>query len=308
MSRRLSRLEKLPAEIRHHLLSVLDVPQLKSLVHASPIFHSQYLHSRRFFLQKQVELTLGTAIVDAYFAYLYSVQTDDITDHDIHVVLPLYFTLTPKRCLPSTTKLTEDEALGMLMRHRQIVEPLVQYSAIQMLQCLNKQSFKQRPRGNGKNVSCSDMEVVRLTRAIYRYQLYHQAIGFAYMEVSEEDEEEAFLRKDIFMDYFCCLELWEAEELVSFDRFVWVMYHSMVDIIYSDNALSNQARSLGTFKLVTHISVPCIYLTSESRSCNDTGRTNVVWCSVTLRALAPENNPACPCRWPAQGRRIREAY
>lgn len=258
MSSRLSRLETLPAEVRRHLLSVLDFSQLKALVHASPIFHSQYLHSRRFLLQKTVEVTLGTAMVDAYFAYNYSVRTADIANHDIQVVLPLYFKLTRQRCLPSTTKLTESDALGMLKRHRQIVAPLMEYTAGQMLQCLAEQSQKQQPSEHRQRASYSNMEVARLTRAIYRFQLLHQVLIPAICtKLPNEDNQEVFVGKNIIIMFFSFLELWEIEELVSYVRFARLMCSSLCIVIFPENSPSSPARNLGTFKLVTYLGVPC---------------------------------------------------
>lgn len=40
-------LENLPAEIRRYLLLTLEYEALKALVHASPVYHQQYLLDRK---------------------------------------------------------------------------------------------------------------------------------------------------------------------------------------------------------------------------------------------------------------------
>lgn len=43
-------LEDFPAEIRRHILSMLELDELKVLVRASPVYHQQYLLDRRYLL------------------------------------------------------------------------------------------------------------------------------------------------------------------------------------------------------------------------------------------------------------------
>lgn len=62
-------LENLPAEIRRHLLSTLDYEGLKALVHASSIYHQQYLLDRHHLLCKCLEATLGSNTTDACAVY-----------------------------------------------------------------------------------------------------------------------------------------------------------------------------------------------------------------------------------------------
>jgi hypothetical protein len=58
-------LESLPPEIRLQLLSILELEELRALVHASPVFHQQYLLDRRSLLCKSLETTLRSVTVDA---------------------------------------------------------------------------------------------------------------------------------------------------------------------------------------------------------------------------------------------------
>lgn len=56
-------LEDLPAEIRRHLLSILEYERLKCLVHASPIYHHHYLLDRQYILCKCLENTFGSRVM-----------------------------------------------------------------------------------------------------------------------------------------------------------------------------------------------------------------------------------------------------
>ena len=67
-------LESLPAEVRHHLLSFLDLSQLRSLVHASPVYHQQYLSGRTLLLCGLLKEMLGASAVDAWAACRASVR------------------------------------------------------------------------------------------------------------------------------------------------------------------------------------------------------------------------------------------
>lgn len=66
-----SPLERLPSEVRRAILHKLELPQLSALVHASPVFHEQYLLDRRFLLCKCLEKLFHSSsiTIDACAAY-----------------------------------------------------------------------------------------------------------------------------------------------------------------------------------------------------------------------------------------------
>ncbi|ODM19351.1 hypothetical protein SI65_05969 [Aspergillus cristatus] len=59
-------LENLPAEIRRHLLFTLEYEELKALVHASPVYHQQYLLDRHSVLSNCLQMVLGSNTIDAF--------------------------------------------------------------------------------------------------------------------------------------------------------------------------------------------------------------------------------------------------
>lgn len=57
-------LEDFPAEIRRHILSMLELDELKALVHASPVYHQQYLLGRKYLLFKCFETSFPNFVID----------------------------------------------------------------------------------------------------------------------------------------------------------------------------------------------------------------------------------------------------
>ena len=58
-------LECLPTKIRRHILSMLKYEELKALVHASSVYHQQYVLDRHYILFQCLKATLGGNIIDA---------------------------------------------------------------------------------------------------------------------------------------------------------------------------------------------------------------------------------------------------
>lgn len=58
-------LQSLPPEIRQQIPGALEYDDLRAFVHASPVFHEQYLLDRRTILCKCLERALGSATVNA---------------------------------------------------------------------------------------------------------------------------------------------------------------------------------------------------------------------------------------------------
>lgn len=58
------RLESIPSEARHQILSLLDLQQLRKLVHASPMSHAQYRRDRWSLLCNCLERSLVGSNID----------------------------------------------------------------------------------------------------------------------------------------------------------------------------------------------------------------------------------------------------
>jgi len=121
-------LENLPPEVRRHILYLSGFEEIRVLIHASPVFHQQYLLDRRSLLLKFLQTTLGDVIVDAYAVYQCSEadEWDFIFELEVTQFLGSY---QDRRCSTQrhdfTARLTEDEVVDILTFHLYFVDPLI---------------------------------------------------------------------------------------------------------------------------------------------------------------------------------------
>lgn len=205
-----SKLESLPPEIRRQILSTLDLARLKAVVRASPAFHQQYLFDRNHLLCTSLETTLDSVTVDAYAVSQYATQRKDTRQDSL---LKLYSTKISRQFLPLVGKLTLEETLKIVFFYFQLVKPLIEYYARWTLDNLAEEAGEDACG----EVALTSMETLRLTRAIYRFQLLCQLadpVDTAIMS-SRGETVRAFL--DL-------LEPWEIEEVFSFYQFAQDAY------------------------------------------------------------------------------------
>ncbi|KAI0973597.1 hypothetical protein F4678DRAFT_405526 [Xylaria arbuscula] len=222
------RLENLPPELRHHVLSDLDIPQLTALIHASPTFYQQYLSDRRRLLCSSLEQTLGSATVDAYAIQLFAAQETDI-DQIITRFLDSYGANLSRGCLPLIDELTEENALSMVELYTHSVKPLIDCCARWMLESLSEEATKYASdhtvfSDHKGSLVLSRTETVRLARAAYRFELLSRVTA-----VDKRTDRTLSLNKYL-KAFLNKLEPWEVEELVSFYQFA----ESQYDIIFND--------------------------------------------------------------------------
>jgi hypothetical protein len=121
-------LGKLPPEIRRHILYLSGIEELRTLIHASPVFHQQYLLDRRSLLSKSLEMTLGNVTVDACAVYQSSwADYEDLcTKDEVAHFLESY---QSRRCSTQrpnvAATLTEDQTVSTVAFHLSVVKPLV---------------------------------------------------------------------------------------------------------------------------------------------------------------------------------------
>ena len=126
-------LETLPVELQRQLLAVLELEELSALVHASPIFHHEYLLNRRSILCACLETTLRGVTVDACTVYRSSFT------HCSHAYNAQQLTafLTSYQDRRSSTqysvlseKFAEQDALSMVTFYFSTIKPLaLRYTA-----------------------------------------------------------------------------------------------------------------------------------------------------------------------------------
>ncbi|OTB05343.1 hypothetical protein M426DRAFT_10669 [Hypoxylon sp. CI-4A] len=109
--------ERFPPELRRHLLSFLDLDDLRSFVHASPTYHQQYLASRRYLLCHALHNTIGPIVIDAFIAHKSGPAASN-GPCTLDKVLEYYRDLHPSKALACLTTSSEAEVVDMVRTHQ----------------------------------------------------------------------------------------------------------------------------------------------------------------------------------------------
>lgn len=164
-------LDTLPAELRSQILSYIsELEDLKALVHASPVFHQQYLLNREVLLGRLLETTLGNVLVDAYAVQISASLYEPgrkLPKRIVRQFIETYveFCSTPDTILDQCS--TEDLA-SMAWFYSSVARPL-------SLDC--PALFCQNLDAPLEAGSLSKTERIRFLRALYRFQLYCNLLG-----------------------------------------------------------------------------------------------------------------------------------
>jgi hypothetical protein len=214
-------LESLPPEVRRQLLSILELEELNALVHASAVFHQQYLLDRRFLLCKCLETTLRSVTVDA--CAVYRCGSPDFSDtRTSENVIQFLKSYEDRRSSTQysilTERLTEDEALGIVTFHSSIIKPLAQcYTRWAMANLADE--TKDPP----SRERLSRTEETRLLRALYRFQLCCNLFGRGRHGTFRQPKL-GFHSVDILKILNCIFEPWEVEEIACIYTFAKEKY------------------------------------------------------------------------------------
>lgn len=222
-----SGLERLPPEIRRHLLSVLDLASLKALVRASPAFHEQYLLDRRFLLHNSLEVTLGSVILDAYAVHRSSDRASNTPDYLTGLLGTWQGQLEQRSARRRDGAFTEDEAIHVVAFYFRTIAPMAAYFIRRALNEFERQTSgpdaKPLPQAEP-----SSTELQRCLRAAYRFQLLCQVGDPAMPAAVREDA----VRNAIFV--LLAPEPWEAEEIIALYQFAQAAYEKVFDDIESE--------------------------------------------------------------------------
>ncbi|KAJ3544460.1 hypothetical protein NM208_g3039 [Fusarium decemcellulare] len=218
-----SRLGCLPPEVRRYILSILDLTSLSALVHASPTFHQQYLVDRRYLLCKSLEMTIGCLTAEAYAVHQL------LTPRNTSDFLEWYSENCSQRAAPITNELTEGVASSMAGFYLGSVKSIVEYCARSMLDDLKKKADNNH--GDQEKVQPSRIEMMRLTRAAYRFQLLCQLVS--------PERNSRTSREDTLQAFMNIMEPWQIEELFAFYQFAYNVYDKVFTDIYWDLHLDN---------------------------------------------------------------------
>lgn len=213
-------LQSLPPEVRRYLLSLLDLPRLRGLVRASPIYHQQYLHDRHYLLSSSIETTLSNATVDAYAVYILS--KDTIGPGSLALLIDNY-------TQPSTTlfkKAVEEECIGIAELYFTVRRVAERFSR----QLLDDVA---RSTGQPQHREPSTMEMLRIIRASYRFDILCRLATPDDLNPSYE------VRVEDAISFFNIIEPWEVDEVLSFCQFAQYIYGRSVDDIKNELQANN---------------------------------------------------------------------
>lgn len=218
-------LEKLPSEVRRHILYLLRFEELRALIHASPVFHQQYILDRRSLLLKSLMPVPGNVAVDACAAYhsRWADYEDLCTKEEVTHFLQSY---QNRRCStqPSNfaAKLTEDQAASIVTFHLSVVKPLTRlYHGWALANLTNQTEGKSEDQADDKPLTKT--EETRLFRAFYRFQLCCNLFGTGRHRPLLCYRLD-FRSVDILASFFCLFEPWEVEEIVCIYTFAKAKY------------------------------------------------------------------------------------
>lgn len=233
-------LEKLPSEIRRQILYVSRFEELRALVHASPVFHQQYILDRRSLLLNILETMLGNVTIDACAVYQ-SGQADYeelCTKDEVAHFLKSY---QDRRCSTQrsnfTATLTEDHVVGIVAFHLSVVKHLSRIYTGWALANLSDKTEDQTEEPQGDR-PLSKTEETRLFRAFYRFQLCCNLFGKGRHKTLQAHIID-FDSLDILDNFFCLFEPWEVEEIACIYTFAEDKYrqifHEIVWDVHKEN-------------------------------------------------------------------------
>ncbi|KAF2152334.1 hypothetical protein K461DRAFT_268301 [Myriangium duriaei CBS 260.36] len=223
LSGRHAPLEKLPPEVRRHILMATTPASLQSLTRASPAYWQQYVHDRSLIIWHILHDAIGNTILDAVIvsqttgnAFLQSRDFDLINAwvtqyRDQRQAIQA-------RLLPM--KITEQQVVYMLEFQLKVIEPLADEFI-----AWNAANFHAGELTN----AISATERGRINRALYRYQICSNLFGAGRRPFKGESEVPA---EDLCTYLLILFEPWEIEEILCVYEFVKDFYHGMLNKIH----------------------------------------------------------------------------
>ncbi|KAI1311715.1 hypothetical protein F5Y03DRAFT_286812 [Xylaria venustula] len=245
-----SRLENLPAELRIMILMrIPDLLTLRSLVHASPMLHTQYRHSRDGILRAFLNRELDGFLVDAYAT---AISREGVlgprTDKAVTEHLDLYQSFLSEPTSFQNIKIDPDSIRWMAAFHISVAQPLARLYSNWALTNLNKSLLLSTSRQGvattegrqavfeeeeslqeDHDVELSISEEIRIFRALYRYETYHHLFG-----ETHDRHLTKFYTHEIHELFFCLFDPWDAEAVGCIELFVRLGYEGIFHQIEPD--------------------------------------------------------------------------
>ncbi|KAI1323077.1 hypothetical protein F5Y16DRAFT_384603 [Xylariaceae sp. FL0255] len=248
-----SSIENMPAELRLLvLLSMPDLPTLRSLIHASPVMHAQYQYYRDEILRTCLGRELDGFFIDAYATSQSRVrELGTRTDKAITDYLLQY-----KKGFQDPVPILDIEAVDsdrlhwMAAFHLSIVRPLACFftnwavtnlgesiplsgsqqgaSANEALEMLSRKLEESRLCGSNCTKR-SRSEEIRIFQALYRFQTFQHLFGR-----NHGGREGGFRHHQIHELFFSLFNPWEAEAVGCIDVFIRAKYEEIFNEAKAD--------------------------------------------------------------------------
>jgi hypothetical protein len=235
----MSPLEALPAELRLQILfNLSNVADLKAVVHASPVFHQQYLLDRQRLFGRALETALGDAFVDAY-----AVQTStylDRLDGELPRATVVQF-LSEYRDFRLDSgavlrKCTIEDLASMAAFYQGVIRPLLEYCPAFLLSKFETTTGTQLRVGE-----LSTTERTRFLRSFYRFQLLCNLFN----SKRPISSFEGFSHYDILLEFLVIFNPWEADEVACIARLIKSKYQQALEAVKWDLPRDNPGFSGG---------------------------------------------------------------
>jgi hypothetical protein len=226
-----SLLEYLPAELRYEILVLLGLDELSALVHASPIFHQDYVTYRKLILLKSIETTLGVIIKDVYATHETATLEFVLkrTGGIISQCLTDYKQQDDLAAVAKLRLLTENEIINCVNFYFATVSPLVQQYTSWALTNLAQQI---QPLVSTEILS--NTERLRILRAFYRLELGCNLFGVGKYKSARKPDNNGLFPEDVLELFFCLYKPWEVEEIDCVYTFAETMYAQIFDKVHVD--------------------------------------------------------------------------
>ncbi|KAF4418720.1 hypothetical protein FACUT_11710 [Fusarium acutatum] len=223
----LSKIERLPFEIRNEILLAVDsIADLSSLVHASPTFYQQFRLDRAFWLWHCIKQELGIVLIDAYNVDTYNTPEFRST-RTRQKVLQYVEDYKQQRSegIESLAQPPEEEVIRITSFHTSVIRTLMkQYAA---WTCANLEGLSEPEELSGT-------ETRRIVRGLYRFQIFCSLFGPA-RGGGNYFYEDGLLNSERRLQVFLGVyEAWEIEEILCINAFVHAKYRTLFEQVEWD--------------------------------------------------------------------------
>ncbi|RBA14869.1 hypothetical protein FPRO05_13085 [Fusarium proliferatum] len=224
----LSRIERLPFEIRNEILLAVDsIADLSSLLHASPTFHQQFRLDRAFWLWHCLKQEVGNVIIDAY--NVNNLNTPEFQSARTRQKVLLYvedYKQQRSEGIESLAQPPEDDVIRIVSFHASVIRALMREYATWARANLE---------GLAEPQELSRTEATRIVRGLYRFQIFCSLFGPARGGCNYYFYEDRIMNAGQRLQQLDDLyEAWEIEEILCINAFVHAKYRPLFEQVEWD--------------------------------------------------------------------------